>query len=85
MLGNDGDQFDKKDKSKDKKGLKIEIDENANIAEQDNRAQQMLLENVMKNENKMAAGNGQQSMAPGAQQMPQDEEEEHYTEESIIQ
>ena len=41
--------------SKGKKGLQIEIDENTNIAEQDNQAQQMLLQNVMKNENKMAA------------------------------
>ena len=60
VLGNDGDLFDKQgamanDSIGAKKALKIEIDENANIAEQDDRAQQMLLENVMKNENKMAA------------------------------
>jgi len=66
-----------------KNGLQIEIDENANIAEVDDKAQQMLLENVMKNENKMAAVDG---MVPGAQQMDDDDEdEEQYTEEGIIQ
>ena len=49
-----------------KGGLHIEIDENANIAEQDDQAQQMLLENVMKNENKLA-GEMEDGMVPGAQ------------------
>jgi len=44
----------------------------------------MLLENVMKNENKMAAE--VDGMVPGAQQMDDDDEdEEPYTEEGIIQ
>ena len=42
----------------------------------------MLLENVMKNENKMDANNQPQSMDPQGQQM---EEEEQYTEEGILQ
>ena len=41
----------------------------------------MLLENVMKNENKMDANNQPQSMDPQGQQM---EEEEQYTEEGIL-
>lgn len=68
-----------------KNGLQIEIDENANIAEQDDQAQQMLFENVMKNENKMA-GADPQNMNAGAQPgMVEDDDDEPYTEEGIIQ
>ena len=50
----------------------------------------MLLENVMKNENKMAANAGGANQAnmqqPGAQQQPDDDmDDEQYTEEGIIQ
>lgn len=79
---------DKDGKGSKKNGLHIEIDENANIAEQDDQAQQMLFENVMKNENKMAVATDPQSVEVGAQpnQMMQHEEEdeEQYTEEAII-
>ena len=49
----------------------------------------MLLENVMKNENKLAAGeldaNGMPVPGPNMQQMDDDDEdEEQYTEEGII-
>ena len=45
----------------------------------------MLFENVMKNENKMAGGDPQ-NVAAGAQPgMPEEEDDEPYTEEGIIQ
>lgn len=44
----------------------------------------MLLENVMKNENKMDANNQPQGMDPQGQQQMDDEEEEQYTEEGIL-
>lgn len=64
-----------------KNGLQIEINETDNIAEQDDQAQQMLLENMMKNENKMA-GEMDPNMVgiPGVDgqqlQMDDDEDEE---------
>ena len=64
-----------------KNGLQIEINETDNIAEQDDQAQQMLLENMMKNENKMA-GEMDPNMVgiPGIEgqqlQMDDDEDEE---------
>ena len=45
----------------------------------------MLLENVMKNENKMSDDDPQNMVVPGAQQMDDDDDEEQYTEEGIIQ
>ena len=48
----------------------------------------MLLENMMKNENKMSGDMDPNLMGmPGPQQLPMDEEEdeEHYTEEGIVQ
>lgn len=53
-----------------KNGLQIEINETDNIAEQDDQAQQMLLENMMKNENKMAGDMDPNMMAmPDGQQL----------------
>ena len=67
-----------------KTGLYIEIDENADIAEQDGQAQQMLFENVMKNENKMAAAPQTQDLGAQPPMSAEQEDEEQYTEEGII-
>ena len=94
ILNSKNNLFDENDSNSNdpnkvkKNGLQIEINETDNIAEQDDQAQQMLLENMMKNENKMSGDMDPNLMGmPGPQQLPMDEEEdeEHYTEEGIIQ
>lgn len=94
ILNSKNNLFDENDSNSNdpnkvkKNGLQIEINETDNIAEQDDQAQQMLLENMMKNENKMSGDMDPNMMGmPGPQQLPMDEEEdeEHYTEEGIVQ
>lgn len=93
ILNSKNNLFDENDSNSNdpnkvkKNGLQIEINETDNIAEQDDQAQQMLLENMMKNENKMSGDMDPNLMGmPGPQQLPMDEEEdeEHYTEEGIV-